>query len=159
MKDLSIICCLVACITTAGCNTSTQSDPVVKVEHDNEKMNAAMEKARDTFPLFLRNWKTMPNDGASVKIAVPTPDDSLEHIWFEPITITNDEVTGTCANDPANVPGLKYGDKRTFKRSDISDWMIMVGRKCYGGYTIRVLCEIEPEGAPPLEFADFENAE
>ena len=120
-------------------------------------MNAAMEKARETFPQFLKRWKTMPNDGASVKVGLPTSDGAAEYIWFEPIAITDTHITGICENEPRNVANLKLGDKRTLSRSEVSDWMIMVGDKCYGGYTIRVLAQLDPENAPPFTFADFED--
>ena len=64
------------------------------------------------------------------------------------------EITGECANDPEKIPGLKLGDVRTVTRNDVSDWMIVVGNKCFGGYTIRVLAERDPDAAPPLEFVD-----
>ena len=118
-------------------------------------MNKAIETAKSTFNQFLKNWETMPGSSVSVKFGVPTSDDSIEHIWFQPTEITETSITGICGNDPANVPDLKLGDQRTFKRSEMSDWMILVGNKCYGGYTIRVLSKMEPENAPPFEFVDF----
>lgn len=157
MKTHTTLVLLLASISIAfaGCGSSNSGDPVVGVEDSNAEMNAAMEKARGTFDQFLANWKTMPNDAASVKFGVPTRDDSVEHIWFEPSSITDTEITGICGNDPVNVDGLKLGDVRTFPRSELSDWMILDGGKCYGGYTIRVLVEMEPENAPPLTFVDF----
>lgn len=150
----------VACDT--GIETATDTtgvkadhDPVVGVNDSNNEMNEAMATARKTFPKFVENWKTLPNGNVSVKFALPTNDDSLEHIWFTPVKITETEITGICGNDPARVPNLKLGDTRTFKRSELTDWMILTGNKCYGGYTIRVLSKLEPENAPPFKFVDF----
>ena len=120
-------------------------------------MNAAIETARQTFPQFLKSWKSMPSDGVSVKVGLPTSDDDIEHIWFEPITITDTDVIGICGNDPNKIPNLKLGDRRKFSRSEVSDWMILVGDKCYGGYTVRVLSQMEPENAPPFTFLDLED--
>lgn len=145
-------CCLVA---FASCDSPSSSDPVVNVDSSNDEMQEAIATAKKTFSQFVDNWKTMPNDGASVKFGVPTSDDSVEHIWFEPTKITATEITGVCGNDPAKVPGLKLGDTRTFKRSELTDWMILDGTKCYGGYTVRVLTKMDPSNAPPLEFVDF----
>jgi len=149
------ILCLLALVVTfvVGCGSG---DPVVSIDDSNVEMNKAIETARTTFPQFLKNWKSMPNDGASIKFGLPTNDGSVEHIWFEPIEISDDTVKATCGNDPVNVDGLKLGDVRTFKRSEITDWMILSGKRCYGGYTVRVLVKMEPENAPPLEFVDFE---
>ena len=143
------------CMVSLGCSDTSVSDPVVHVDESNAEMNKAMETARQTFDKFLDNWDKLPSDNVGVKFGLPTRDGGVEHIWFEPSEITDTEITGTCGNDPAKVAGLKYGDTRTFKRSELTDWMILVGDKCYGGYTIRVLVKMEPENAPPMTFADF----
>lgn len=141
-----------------GCNNSpdggTTARGVVNVEDDDSEMIAAIDTAKNTFEFFEKNWKTMESDGYSLKFALPTTDGELEHIWFSPTKIQGDRITGECANDPANIPGLKIGDIRTVSRDDVSDWMIVVGNKCFGGYTIRVLAKRDPSAAPPLEFMD-----
>ena len=65
----------------------------------------------------------------------------------------------SCANDPENIAGLRFGDVRTVDRSQVSDWMIMENGECYGGYTIRVLSELDPANAPPLKFVDYPTTE
>lgn len=140
-----------------GCNNSpggAAARGVVSVEEDDAEMIAAIETARNTFEFFEENWKTMENDGYSLKFALPTMDGELEHIWFSPTNIQGDSVTGECANDPEAIPGLKPGDIRTVSRNDVTDWMIVVGNQCFGGYTIRVLANRHPDDAPPLEFMD-----
>lgn len=117
-------------------------------------MMAAIETAQKTFPFFEQNWKTIDCDGYSVKFAMPTPNGAEEHIWFSPTEIQADQITGVCANDPVMVPGLEVGDTRTVARESISDWMIVIGNRCIGGYTIRVLSERNPDEAPPLQFED-----
>ena len=149
---------LLTITTVLGCTDSTADHSpthrVVDVEGDDPAMVAAIATAKQTFRFFEKNWKTMESDGYSVKFALPSSDGALEHIWFSPTAIQGDEITGECANDPAKIPGLKIGDIRTVNRDDISDWMIVVGNKCFGGYTIRVLAERDPAVAPPLEFKD-----
>ena len=131
------------------------SDPVVNVENDDSEMDEAIRKARETFPQFIEKFETMQSSEVSVKFGVQTIDGDLEHIWFEPIEISDQSIKAICENDPVNVPGLKLGDVRIFERAKLSDWMILVGNKCYGGFTIRVLANKQPEMAPPFEFADF----
>ena len=130
-------------------------DPVVYVEDDDPAMQAAIEQAKESFDQFLSNYESINADSIGVKFGLETDDKSLEHIWFEPIAITETEFKGICSNDPADVPGLKYGDVKTFSLDRMSDWMIVVGNKCYGGFTIRVLAERQPELVHPLEFVDF----
>ena len=133
----------------------SSSDPVVEVDESNVEMEVAIAAARETFDQFAENWDSIENDGVSVKFGLPTRDGGIEHIWFKPMTITKHVVLASCENDPANVEGLKYGDRRTFKRSEITDWMILVGDKCYGGYMMRALAKIQPENDPPYKFIDF----
>ena len=150
---------LLVTIVFYGCTDSAipnSSGPgVVNVEEDDIEMNAATAKAKETLSLFEENWQTMNSDGYSLKFSLPTSNGELEHIWFSPTQIEGDKFTGECANNPVNIPGLSIGDTRTVSRNQVSDWMIVVGRKCFGGYTIRVLAERDPKNAPPFEFADL----
>ncbi len=134
------------------------SQRVVNVDETDEAMNAAIAKAKKTFYLFEKNWQNTDVEEFSIKLAMETESDGLEHIWFTPIKIADGQITATCANDPEGIPELQFGDVRTVDQSKVSDWMIMAGGKCYGGYTIRVLSEQDPANAPPLEFADFPQA-
>jgi uncharacterized protein YegJ (DUF2314 family) len=157
-KLLPTVLLLFAMLASFGCDKSANDKAldrgVVNVKDDDPEMNAAIKTAQQTFPFFEENWQTMKNDGCSLKFAIPSSDGGEEHIWFSPTKIEGDKITGECGNDPLLVPGLKLGDVRTVNRSDISDWMIMVGNKCYGGYTIRVLAKQHPEAAPPFEYVD-----
>jgi uncharacterized protein YegJ (DUF2314 family) len=130
-------------------------DVVISVDENDPEMQAAIETARKTFPKFLDKWKTTQNQGYSLKFAIRTANGGFEHIWFNPEHIEGDLVKAECANDAENVPGLKVGDMRELKTSDLSDWMIMLNGKCYGGYTTRVLIKRDPNQKPPFEFADF----
>lgn len=145
-------------VMMSGCNSPTgdsSSTPgVVQVEGDDPEMRAAIATAKETLGFFEQNWKTMKNDGYSLKFALPASNGELEHIWFSPTEIHGDRITGECANDPVAIPGLKIGDTRTVTRDDVSDWMILVGNQCFGGYTVRVLAKRDPDAAPPFEFRD-----
>jgi len=149
---LLLMCCSVVGFASCGQPTDV-FDPVVSVDESNEEWNQAVAKARATFGQFLENREKF--EKANVKFGVPASDGSREYIWFSPTEITDSEITGVCANAPAKVPGLKLGDTRKFKRSELTDWMIMDGSNCYGGYTIRVLVKMDPKNAPPMNFVDF----
>jgi uncharacterized protein YegJ (DUF2314 family) len=157
-KSKSIVSLLYIAILTLGCSEpddrTASNPPVLYVEDVDAEMNDAISTAKKTLSFFEKNWQTMESDGVSVKFAIPTSDGELEHIWFTPTAFNGNEVTGRCANDPVKVPSLKLGDIRTVSRDDVSDWMIVIGNRCFGGYTIRVLAQREPGAAPPLEFVD-----
>lgn len=157
MKNLIIVACSIglAVSVTTGCDsTGNGNSGVINVEDDNAAMIAAIEQARATFPKFRENWQS-EWDGVSVKFGIPTTDNSLEHIWFEPVKIDGNSITARCANEPVNVPDLQLGDVRTLSVEDLSDWMIIDGSDCYGGYTIRVLSEMDPANAPAMNFKDL----
>ena len=135
-------------------NIIGKPDAVIKVDDQDEEMNAAMKKAKSEFKFFTDNWKTMKNNGYSLKFWVRTDDNSIEYIWFNPISIDGNVIKAECANDPENIRNLKIGDIRELNVDQLSDWMIMAGNKCYGGYTIRVLVKRDPSQKPPFEFAD-----
>ena len=157
-KELLIAFLLVLQIPMMGCNSSSDvggtGQSVIDVVDDDAEMLAAIESAKASLGFFEQNWQAMESDGYSLKFALPTTDGGVEHIWFSPTKIQGDKITGVCANVPENIPGLKLGDTRTVSRDDVSDWMIVVGNKCYGGYTIRVLARRDPDLAPPLKFID-----
>jgi len=136
-------------------NVIGKPDVTIAINENDSEMNDAIAMAKKTFPKFLENWKTAKNQGYSLKFAVSTSNGGVEHIWFNPVSINGDVIQAVCASDPKNVPGLKDGDIRELKKSDISDWMIMLNGKCYGGYTTRVLGKRDPSQKPPFDFADF----
>jgi uncharacterized protein YegJ (DUF2314 family) len=158
LKPLLTTFALLMFTMMTGCSRPSEDDTwtqrVINVEDDDPEMIAAIQTARNTFGFFESNWESMESDAYSVKFALPTHDGQLEHIWFTPTSVQGDQITGVCANDPEKIPGLKIGDTRTVTRDDLSDWMIVVGNKCFGGYTIRVLAERNPDAAPPLEYVD-----
>lgn len=151
MKITAICLCALLLI---GCG-QTDDPPVVGVEADNQAMNQAMATAQATLDDFFANYQSMPGAEASLKFGLETTNGDKEHIWFNPIAVNGDTITAQCANQPVDIPGLALGDVRELNRSQVSDWLILVGNTCYGGYTMRVMAELYPEQTPPFEFADL----
>ncbi|MFV0445709.1 MAG: hypothetical protein ACK5Q5_19170 [Planctomycetaceae bacterium] len=60
-------------------------------------MDAAIRSAQSTLWFFEQNWKSMPNNGDSLKFAMLTAEGSREHIWFAPTRIDGDSFTGECS--------------------------------------------------------------
>lgn len=158
-KRVLILPLLLAFVVTNGCNNSSNTQlgdgNFVRVEENDDAMNVAIAKAKRTFHLFEKNWQEMENDGYSIKFAMKTSDDGIEHIWFSPLKIDGNQITAECANNPVDIPGLKIGDIKKLHRTSISDWMIVVGNKCYGGYTIKALKSQQAGSTPSLEFVEF----
>lgn len=131
-------------------------DPsIISVHREDQEMNAAIKKAKATLHLFFKNYKTMENVGYSLKFGLKTSGGDIEHIWFNPLEVDGDTIIAECVNDPEDIFDLKLGDVRELKRDQITDWMIVSGNKCYGGYTIRVLSDRNPKNAPSFQYVDF----
>lgn len=95
MKKCLLLSLALIATVVVGCGSG---DPVVCVDDSNVEMNKAIETARTTFHQFLKNWKSMPNDGANINFGLPTTTGDVEHIWFKPIEINNDTVKARCGN-------------------------------------------------------------
>lgn len=141
---------------SAGNNIETDEHSVINVESDDEEMNQAIEKAKATFYQFLENWQGEEVE-YSLKFAMATSTDGVEHIWFNPLQIQDGTIVAVCANEPVNIPDLNYGDERVLGLSELSDWMIVKDGKCYGAYTLRVLTKLDPTLSERFEFADFDE--
>ncbi len=117
------------------------------VESDDAEMNAAIQRAKDTLPEFIREFKNPAGRMFTVKTPLPTPSGDMEHIWVEVDSYANGTFRGKLGNDPENLPGRKLGDPIEVKEQDISDWMIADNSsgelKMKGGYTTEVLMKRE----------------
>ncbi|MEP3479484.1 MAG: DUF2314 domain-containing protein [Fuerstiella sp.] len=136
-------------LIAAGCGSPNPA--VISVDENDTAMNEAIAEAKQTFGFFIEHWQTMESDSAAFKVHVKV-DDGAEHIWFTPVSVNQDQLVGICANEPIDIAGLKMGDQRTFSCDDLSDWMILDGDQCHGGYTIEVMSQLSPQDAPPFEF-------
>jgi len=123
-----------------------EDDPVLGVDGDNRKMNAASAEARRTLPVFWDLLDTYPEyEGAfRLKAAFVTTDDSWEHIWMGDLSHDGDRITGTLMNQPLYLADpFQQGDTVTVHTADVSDWTITgEGDRDYGGFTLRVFASL-----------------
>lgn len=131
-------------------------DELVYFSPNDAEMNAAIAQARSTLPIFWN--KVDQHDPAIsdelVKVGLPNSHDSLEHIWMTVETHSALAVRGRLANEPVDLPRLRYRDEITVETSKISDWTYTKGGKQYGGFTIRAMLS----GANPEERREIEAA-
>jgi uncharacterized protein YegJ (DUF2314 family) len=136
---------LIAFILFWGGCTEQSEDTVVDVEASDQKMNAAMDHARETVNQFIERLRNpQPNDsefGIKVKIQ---DGDNVEHFWVSDISFADGTFTGNLANEPEYVKNVKYGQKITVKSEEISDWKYLDNGKMIGNFTLRVLLEYLP---------------
>ena len=82
--------------------------------------------------------------GFALKVAI-SDSNNTEHFWLKDIDQAGSGYTGTIDNTPRSVTHVEFGQRYTFPRKDISDWMYRQNGKIFGGYTIRVLLKMIPK--------------
>jgi uncharacterized protein YegJ (DUF2314 family) len=140
----------------AGCGSDRGSaDRVIDVAQDDQKMNAAMEKARSTVGTFTTALASPKPGQRSFTVKVPFSDGkNTEHMWLSPVTFDGTKFHGTINNDAERVSHVKNGDHAEVEPSKISDWMFVDEGKLVGGYTLRVL----RDSMSPAERAEFDKS-
>lgn len=117
--------------------------PVSMVEDGDPEMEAAMQKAKDSIQEFITALEEPGEKLFSIKVGLPTPDDSVEHIWVDIESYKEGVFQGELGNNPLNLPDRKLGDLIEVKMEKVEDWIIMDGEKKVGGYTAKLLQERE----------------
>ncbi|MFO0935824.1 MAG: DUF2314 domain-containing protein [Gemmataceae bacterium] len=155
MSFRSVTWGLIGLMMLAGCGKKPIEDKVILVSSSDSKMNAAMEKARQTIQTFIQELKSPKTgqSGFSVKVGL-TENGKTEHMWLAPVEFDGKKFHGVINNDPEFLKTYKLGQKIDVELSNISDWMYIENRVLMGGYTIRVLRDM----MPAKERAEFDQA-
>ena len=140
-------CVALVCLFSNGLLAvqSVAKDDIVRVPSDDGQMNAAIERARETLPVF---WKAKDNPspgqyGFMLKVRI-RDGDATEHFWLADIEPSGDGYVGTIDNEPQTVTTVKYRQRYSFPQEDISDWIYIEGEKFYGAFTLRALLQHMP---------------
>lgn len=118
-----------------------ENDDVIGFRSDDEAMNAAIAKAKNSLDIFVQAFQK-PQEGYesfALKLAYHTPDQSLEHIWIGNLIYLNNQFTGVVHNSPVSTKEVALGDTVLIDKQKISDWMYLDKGVLRGGYTIRAM--------------------
>lgn len=144
---ISATLCLVCAAFAANLGQGAAADdsaPVIELSANHLAMSDAEAAAQRHLDRFLKHVLISDGstvEGAAVKIAVPTGDESAEVIWITPFArISEEQYIGLFANEPQNIADAKVGDAIAFTLDQVRDWSF-VGKdsKLYGSFTTRVL--------------------
>ena len=129
---------LVACHKRA--TESASDDRIISVDSENTEMNAAIEKARSSLPLF---WKTFANPmhgecDFNLKVRVTAPE-GTEHFWCSDIKRDDTRISGIINNDAKTVTTVHLGQRIDITTEQITDWLYISDGKMVGNYTVRPL--------------------
>lgn len=119
--------------------------PVVAVDGDDPRMQAAVEEARRRWPEFVAAFEEHGPGQCSVKCPI-TAAGNTEFIWLEVTAIENETIYGTLANDPMDLGALKLGSRVKASAGELNDWIYFDDTDAmHGGFTIKVVEEISKE--------------
>jgi uncharacterized protein YegJ (DUF2314 family) len=100
----------ILCLALILCSCSRDPETLVRDGYDEQEMEAAIKDRGET-----------------------------EHFWLTDVTYRDGSFEGLIGNDPGIVTNVKFGQKWTLKKVEISDWMFMRDEKMHGNYTLRPL--------------------
>jgi uncharacterized protein YegJ (DUF2314 family) len=139
---------MVLLVGIAGAETlleRAKRDGIAYVEKNDAEMAAAMRRARETLPEFLKLARA-PRPmmgGFAVKVAVSEADDT-EFFWITPFEQQKDQFRGRINNAPQLVKKVKFGQTIAFKEEEIVDWLYQDRGAMRGNFTACVLLKREP---------------
>ncbi len=138
---------LILCVAIISCNP-TQKIPtneegnVASVSGEDAEMNAAIQRAQDTLPMFIKALQSLKPTQTSFMVKAKFPyggSNAAEHLWIRDVTYNGKQFEGFIANEPLYVQNIHLGDHIVVEMSDVSDWMIIEDGRLLGGFTIYVL--------------------
>lgn len=129
-------------------------DRVEYFESDDATMNAAIANARAGLPRFWELYGNREGSDFMLKVGFPASSGGNEHIWVSDVQRGANGLSAVIANEPADVPTLRYGQRASFEEAWISDWALTHRGVTYGHYTTRVVVASMPvsERAPYAAF-------
>ena len=146
-------------LALVACGTGGDEDGnVFGVEAEDAEMNAAIQEARETLPVFIEALQapTETQSYYAIKVIFPFGEDGgAEHMWVDQLSYADGEFQGVLGNEPVDVTDLEYGDVVTTSAEEISDWMIVDNSQLLGGYTLHVLRNRMNEAERAQFDADF----
>jgi uncharacterized protein YegJ (DUF2314 family) len=114
--------------------------PLISFADDDEEMNDAMAKARETVDEFIVALGDPQPSQTDFSIKVGFRDaHGNEYICLNNVTYHDGVFHGTIGNEPETVRSVRYGEPVTVAKDQIGDWMYIDDGKLIGGYTMRVM--------------------
>ena len=147
MKTTLIL--LTICFAMSSCESEqqkqveSQKPETLVTDFSDEKMDAAIAKAKTSTDEFLRVLEAGDADSFSVKAPI-TDENGTEHFWLTDVSYANGTFTGLVGNDPGMVKNVEFGQEWQIERNEISDWMYVRGEMIHGGFTIDPLLDSYP---------------
>jgi uncharacterized protein YegJ (DUF2314 family) len=125
--------------------------PVIQIRDDDPRMIAAVQKARDQWPVFIAAFEQDAGENFGVKAPI-TVGDNTEFIWLSVGAVENGVIYGKLANEPIDLGRLKLGSQVKTTVQELNDWAFVDSSgKPQGLFTVKVLKEAENQRQRELE--------
>jgi uncharacterized protein YegJ (DUF2314 family) len=143
MKPLFVVTLFLTSVAVYGQSNKSERDgepDIYAVDSDDEEMNSAIRKSRETFSEFLAILKNPKSNQGNFSVKMPfRTTEGAEHLWLIDIELKDGKVFGKIDNVPQDVLNVKLGDRYEIQKEKLSDWFYIEGNRLVGGLTIRVL--------------------
>jgi len=136
--------------------SSCKRDPetLVRDGYDEQEMQEATARARAEVDVFIAALEK--GQGSDFAVKAPIKDrGETEHFWLTHVVYRDGSFEGLIGNEPGVVTNVKFGQKWTVKKTEISDWLFLRGEKMHGNYTMRPLLKTMKEEEAEMWRARF----
>ena len=124
-----------------------KADELVFMGDKEPAMQRAFSQARASLDDFLRKAKNPAAGTTSYGLKVGVREGtSVEYFWLVDFIQSQDGFVGTISNEPRMVKTVRYGQRYTFAREHIVDWVYVDRnqRRMMGNFTACALLTKEP---------------
>jgi uncharacterized protein YegJ (DUF2314 family) len=123
------------------------SEPVFMFDNRDPDMQRAYRAAQASFRYFWRElsweWRRIVPGLDMTMVKLPFTDgprtdgnSEFEHMWIEDIGFDGDSISGALLNSPNWLVSVTQGDQVSVPFSHLTDWMMTVDGRAYGGFTV-----------------------
>lgn len=112
--------------------------PVVQMESDDPRMQAAVDEARARWQEFVDAFQTGTAEHCAIKAPI-TVGDNTEFIWLDVTAVDGDTIRGNLANDPMDLGALREGDEVETTVDELNDWIMVRNGERIGGFTVNIV--------------------
>ncbi len=138
-----VVICIIIFFLPFGCKEKPET---LTDQYDEKEMNQAIETAQSTFDEFRERFRNPQPGDEDFNVKVRIEDKyGVEHFWLDDLKLDSEPYSGIIGNDPGIVRNVTFGQKYSFPRSDVTDWMFMSNGKMQGNHTLRVILKSMPE--------------
>lgn len=102
---------------------------------DDEQIAAAVALAQERFPALRLALEIGEVDSAIARTSFTDRNGSVEHLWFDVVSVGEDVVSGFLSSEPQILLELAVGSEVTVPIAQISDWMyVTADGRTVGGF-------------------------